>query len=82
MGLGMRKAFIPEIYAGAKSAKKKKKKKKKGKKEMKTVKAPKGFHWMKKGKNNYKLMKHTGKFVPHKGASLAAKFEVQKKHKG
>ena len=48
---------------------------------MKTVKAPQGFHWMKKGKNNYKLMKHTGKFVPHKGASLSAKFEVQKKHK-
>ena len=33
MGLGMRKTFIPEIYAGAKSAKKKKKKKKKGKKK-------------------------------------------------
>jgi hypothetical protein len=31
----MRKAFIPEIYAGAKSAKKKKKKKKKGKKKWK-----------------------------------------------
>ena len=30
MGLGMRKAFIPEIYAGAK---KKKKKNKKGKKK-------------------------------------------------
>ncbi len=29
----MRKAFIPEIYAGAKNAKKKKKKKKKGKKK-------------------------------------------------
>ena len=47
----------------------------------KNVKAPQGFHWMKKGKNNYKLMKHTGKFVPHKGASLSAKFEVHKKHK-
>ena len=47
---------------------------------MKVVKAPQGFHWMKKGKNNFKLMKHTGKFVPHKGASLTAKFEVQKKH--
>ena len=23
----------------------------------KNVKAPQGFHWMKKGKNNYKLMK-------------------------
>ena len=33
MGLGKRKAFIPEIYAGAKNAKKKKKKKKKGKKK-------------------------------------------------
>ena len=30
----------------------------------KNIKAPQGFHWMKKGKNNYKLMKHTGKFVP------------------
>ena len=48
---------------------------------MKQIKAPKGFHWMKKGKNNYKLMKHTGKFVPHKGASLMAKFEIQKIHK-
>ena len=27
MGLGMRKAFIPEIYAGAKSAKKEKEEK-------------------------------------------------------
>ena len=35
MGLGMRKAFIPEIYAGAKSSKKKNKKKKKGKKKLK-----------------------------------------------
>tara|TARA_X000001388_G_C2125161_1_gene82905 strand:- start:161 stop:310 length:150 start_codon:yes stop_codon:yes gene_type:complete len=48
---------------------------------MKQVKAPKGFHWMKKGKNNYKLMKYTGKFVPHKGASLTAKFKIQKLHK-
>ena len=23
----------------------------------KNIKAPQGFHWMKKGKNNYKLMK-------------------------
>ena len=28
------------------------------------VKAPKGYHWMKNGKE-YKLMKHTGKFVKH-----------------
>ena len=42
------------------------------KKKTKSVKAPSGFHWMKKGNNEYKLMKHTGKFVPHKGASLVA----------
>ncbi len=47
---------------------------------MKKVKAPKGYHFMKSGKT-YKLMKHEGKFVSHKGASLEAKFEVQKKHK-
>lgn len=46
----------------------------------KKVKAPAGHHWMKKG-NSYKLMKHSGKFVPHKGASLTAEFEVQTKHK-
>ena len=45
------------------------------------VKAPKGYHWMKHGKS-YKLMKHTGKFVPHKGASLLANFEIQKLHGG
>lgn len=44
------------------------------------VKAPKGYHFMKMGKG-YKLMKHSGKFKPHKGASLAADFEVIKKHK-
>ena len=46
---------------------------------MKSVKAPKGFHFMKSGAG-YKLMKHSGKFTPHKGASLSAKFKVQKKH--
>tara|TARA_B100002019_G_C20933684_1_gene433389 strand:- start:404 stop:556 length:153 start_codon:yes stop_codon:yes gene_type:complete len=45
----------------------------------KRVKAPSGYHWMKKG-NSVKLMKHSGKFVPHKGASLFASFAVQKKH--
>ena len=35
---------------------------------------------MKQPKGGYKLMKHTGKFVPHKGASLTANFSVQKKH--
>ena len=44
------------------------------------VKAPKGYHWMKDGKE-YKLMKHTVKVVKHKGASLTANFAVQKKHK-
>ena len=44
----------------------------------KKIKAPKGFHFMKSGKT-YKLMKHEGKFKPHKGASLTAEFEVQKK---
>ena len=48
---------------------------------VKRVKAPTGHHWMKKGKNQYKLMKHSGKFVKHKGASLTASFEVQKVHK-
>jgi len=46
----------------------------------KGVKAPTGFHWMKAG-SAYKLMKHTGQFKKHKGASLTAKFEVQKIHK-
>jgi|TARA_R100000482_G_C5105761_1_gene137914 hypothetical protein len=46
----------------------------------KTVQAPKGFHWMKSGKNNYKLMK--GEYKPHKGAVKKASFEIQKVHKG
>jgi Ni/Co efflux regulator RcnB len=44
------------------------------------VKAPKGYHWMKVGKT-FKLMKNTGKFVKHKGASLEANFPIQKVHK-
>ena len=40
---------------------------------MKKVKAPAGYHWMKKG-TGYKLMKHTGKFVKNTGASLYASF--------
>ena len=43
----------------------------------KRVKAPDSYHWMKKG-NSYKLMKHTGKFVKHPGASLYANFPIQK----
>ena len=46
----------------------------------KAVEAPKGFHWMKSGAG-YKLMKNpTTGFKPHKGASLMAKFSVQKIH--
>ena len=44
------------------------------------VNAPKGYHWMKQSDGKFKLMKHAGKFVPHKGASLTANFPVQKKH--
>ena len=43
------------------------------------VKAPKGFHWMKQKRGSPKLMKHTGKYKPHKGASLYASFDVQKR---
>jgi len=45
------------------------------------VPAPKGYHWMKQKDGGYKIMKHKGKFVKHKGASLAANFPVQKQHK-
>lgn len=42
------------------------------------VKAPNGYHWMKKGKE-YKLMKDSaGGYKPHKGASKSADFAVQK----
>ena len=57
----------------------KKKKKNEGMYEMK-VDAPKGYHWMKDGKG-YKLMKNpAGGFVPHKGGSEKADFELQKVH--
>jgi len=48
----------------------------------KSVSSPKGFHWMKKGKE-FKLMKNpsTG-YKPHKGATLKAAFTIQKVHKG
>jgi len=45
------------------------------------VKAPKGYHWMKQKNGSFKLMKHTGKFVKHTGASLTANFAIQKQHK-
>jgi hypothetical protein len=46
----------------------------------KRVKAPKGFHWMKKGAGKYSLMRHSGTFKKHAGASLTAEFNVQMKH--
>ncbi len=46
---------------------------------MKQVKAPKGFHWM-KTKAGVRLMKHKGKYKPHKGASLFYKFKTIKTH--
>ena len=45
------------------------------------VPAPKGYHWMKQKDGTYTLMKHSGKYVPHKGATLNATFKVQKEHK-
>ena len=36
---------------------------------------------MKQKDGTMNLMKHTGKFVKHKGASLEANFKVQKVHK-
>ena len=45
------------------------------------VKAPKGYHFMKKG-NKVSLMKNPkGGYKPHKGASKSANFEIQKIHK-
>ncbi len=43
------------------------------------VKAPEGMHWMLE-KGRYYLMSHEGKFVPHGGASLEAKFRIKAKH--
>ncbi len=43
------------------------------------VKAPEGMHWMLE-KGRYFLMSHKGDFVPHKGASLEAKFRIKAKH--
>ena len=88
-----RKKFdvYPSAYANAWASKWYKKRgggwKKKGKtnesvvyEETKKVKAPDGFHWMKHGDNEYKLMKHKGEFKPHEDASLEASFDVQKVH--
>ena len=46
------------------------------------IKAPEGYHWMKQSDGSFKVMKHSGKFVAHKGASLTANFAVQKVHDG
>ena len=46
----------------------------------KNIKAPKGYHFMGKGKN-LRLMKHGKKFTKHRGASLTASIPVIKKHK-
>ena len=45
----------------------------------KTIKAPKGFHFM-KSKTGVKLMKHKGRFVKHRGASTSLKLPVIKRH--
>lgn len=45
------------------------------------VEAPKGCHWMKQKDGSYNLMRHSGKFIAHKGATLTATFSVQKEHK-
>ena len=45
------------------------------------VKAPRGYHFMKKKGGKFSLMKHSGKFKKHKGASLYANYPIKKKHK-
>ena len=45
----------------------------------KSIKAPPGFHFM-KTKSGVKLMKHTGKFQAHAGASKTFKLKVVKSH--
>ena len=51
----------------------------KAKKKQVMVDAPSGYHWMSEG-GRYFLMKHEGKFVPHKGASLKAAFKIKSAH--
>ena len=45
----------------------------------KTIKAPKGFHFM-KSKTGVKLMKHKCKFKAHRGTSTSLKLNVIKRH--
>lgn len=50
--------------------------------ESKKVPAPKGFHFMKKGKNEYKLMKDPKDgYKDHKGSSKEATFDIQLVHR-
>ena len=49
-------------------------------KKVKKIRAPKGFHFMKKGKS-VSIMKHTGKFKRHKGASLTIDIPLIKEHR-
>ena len=44
------------------------------------IKAPKGYHFMKGPKGKVSLMKHSGKFVKHRGASLTMNLPVIKTH--
>jgi hypothetical protein len=49
--------------------------------EGKKVSAPAGFHFMKHGEGEYKLMKNPkGGFKPHEGGSEEAEFPIQKVH--
>ena len=45
----------------------------------KTIKAPKGFHFM-KSKTGVKFMKYKGRFKAHRGASTSLKLNVIKRH--
>ena len=50
--------------------------------ESKKVPSPKGFHFMKKGKNEYKLMKDPKDgYKDHKGSSKEATFDIQTVHR-
>ena len=48
-------------------------------KKTKSVRAPFGFHWIRKGLDRYSLVKNKGSFVPYPGASLTVKFKVEEK---
>jgi hypothetical protein len=48
-------------------------------KKTKSVRAPFGFHWIRKGIDRYSLVRNKGSFVPYPGASLTVKFKVEEK---